>query len=114
MDHICARRLQDEFKPPPVLAQEIAAEQTPRALLHRWQPRAWLLCWLLLPVLAGWVDWLPSYRQLIHGGMFAALVVTAMMGRVCIARWLAGAAMLAAAMARARRLGAETKEKADA
>lgn len=114
MGYITTRRLQDEFKLPSALAQEIDAEQTRHALLHRWQPWAWLLCWLLLPALAGWIHWMPSYRQLIRSGMFVLPMVTALMGWICIARWLAGPAMLATAIAKARRLGIDIKEKTDA
>jgi hypothetical protein len=114
MDHVTARRLQDEFKLPAVLAREIDAEQTRQALLHHWQPWAWLLCWLLLPSLAVWVGWLPSYLQLIHDGMLVLPMAIALVGWICIARWLAGPAMRIAAAAKARRLGIDIKENAAA
>lgn len=103
MEWITTQRLQREFALPRVLVSEIVAEQLQLALLNRWQPWVWLACWAL-PVLACWFGWLPwnlGVRDFTAG---LWLTIWAGIGWVVIGRWLAGPAILTAAVARADRL----------
>lgn len=113
MGFVTERQLQREFQLPKALAGEIEVEQTQRVLRSRWQPWAWLLCWLL-PAAACWFGWLPGYPGL-HAHLAAnALLLIACAGWIGIARWLAAPAMLVAASTKARRLGLVSKGQAGA
>lgn len=113
MGFVTGRPLQREFQLPKALAGEIEVEQTQRVLRSRWQPWAWLLCWLL-PAAACWFGWLPGYPGL-HAHLAAnALLLIACAGWIGIARWLAAPAMLVAASTKARRLGLVSKQQAGA
>lgn len=106
MNYINARRLQNEFKLPPVPAREIDSEQTRQALRYRWQLWTWLLCWLVAISVGVWMDWLPPLHQLWREQPFALMMmVFILMGWIGLGRWLAGPAMLVEAAEKARRLG---------
>jgi len=111
MRFVTGRQLQREFQLPKVLAGEIEVEQTRQVLRRRWQPWAWLVCWLL-PAAACWFGWLPGYPGLHARFAGNVWMIIAGAGWIGIARWLAAPAMLAAANDKAHRLGFATREQA--
>lgn len=107
MTFITARRLHRDFKLPLPLAAEIASEQIQHVLRCRWQPWAWMLCWLV-PAIAcwfGWQAWAPSLNGHAVG---LTLLIVACAGWFITAQWLAGPAARVAAADKARWLNRRT------